>query len=93
MAYTAYGGLVFLIVAMGVRNVLLNFFLIVNHSQAIYWYGIEQGNFEAADHDEIVYATFSLSRIPKFFGVAAFLFCVHSMVRFTIIASTVTFHQ
>lgn len=55
--------------------------MIVNYSQAVYWYGIEHGDFEAADHDEVVYATVDLTRLPKFFGVAAFLFCVHSMVR------------
>ena len=49
--------------------------------QAVYWYGIEQGNFQAADHDEIDYATFSLTRLPRFFGVAVYLLCVHSMVR------------
>ena len=49
--------------------------------QAVYWYGIEQGNFQAADHDEIDYATLSLTRLPRFFGVAVFLLCVHSMVR------------
>ena len=56
-------------------------FNVLNYWQAIYWYGIEGGNFEGANHDEIVYATFSLTRLPKFFGVAAFQLCVHCMVR------------
>lgn len=34
----------------------------------------------AIKNHEVIYAELSFTRIPKFFGVAAYLFCVHSMV-------------
>ena len=34
----------------------------------------------AIKNHEVIYAELSLTRIPKFFGIAAYLFCVHSMV-------------